>query len=71
MIWGKKKMKQELHQQYEENIKELKDIGIHYVPLEEYLSQDVYKYAIGVIPTYKPSILEQLRLSIQKKKNRK
>ncbi|MFJ7971731.1 hypothetical protein [Psychrobacillus sp. NPDC096389] len=68
MNCGKKKMKQALHQQYEENIKELKDIGIHYVPREEYLNKDEYKYAIGVIPTYKPSILERLRIFLWKKR---
>lgn len=58
----KEKIKQELQKQTEENIKELKEMGIDYVSLEEYRqNKDKYNYAIGVLPTYQPTKLEWLR----------
>jgi|GEM_PF-5204286 len=70
MILRKKTMKQVLHQQYEENIKEIREIGIHYVSLKEYhQNTDAYSYAFAVIPTYKPKLVERLRLSLRRKKN--
>lgn len=51
----KEKMKQKIHKQTEENIKELKEMGIHYIFQEEYDQHpEKYKYAIGIVPTYKP-----------------
>lgn len=63
-------MKQALHQQFEENIKELNEIGVHYISLKEYhQNTDAFRYAIGVIPTYKPTTIERLRLSLRRKTN--
>lgn len=73
MVWKRKreKVKQALHQQQEKNIKELKELGIHYVSSKQYYkNKDTFRYAIGIIPTYKPTILERLRISISFLKKR-
>lgn len=53
-IRGKKNRTQErIKKQTEENIKELEEIGIHYVSSEEYHNNDgKYPYAMGILPKH-------------------
>lgn len=73
MIWQRKRKKekilQQLHQQREENIKELKKIGIHYVSSEQYYkNKNSYNFAMSIVPTYRPTIFERLNMFLARNK---